>query len=51
MYTNFYLAEQAVALAREFPALQVEVLEEADMERLGMGRYGAVDMAARSHLS
>ena len=35
--TPSYLAEQAQALAGEFPALRVEVLEEADMERLGMG--------------
>ncbi|MDG4597337.1 MAG: leucyl aminopeptidase [Candidatus Contendobacter sp.] len=36
------LAEQAQALAQEFPALQVEVLEEAEMERLGMGALLAV---------
>ena len=35
--TPTYLAEQALALAGDFPALRVEVLEEADMERLGMG--------------
>jgi leucyl aminopeptidase len=29
-------------LAREFPTLRVEVLEEADMERLGMGALLAV---------
>jgi leucyl aminopeptidase len=40
--TPTYLAEQAQALAREFPALQVEVLEEAEMERLGMGALLAV---------
>ncbi len=40
--TPAYLAEQAQALAREFPALQIEVLEEADMERLGMGALLAV---------
>ncbi|MDG4548916.1 MAG: leucyl aminopeptidase [Candidatus Contendobacter sp.] len=40
--TPAYLAEQAQALAREFPALRVEVLEEAEMERLGMGALLAV---------
>ncbi|HMR03392.1 MAG TPA: M17 family peptidase N-terminal domain-containing protein, partial [Candidatus Competibacter phosphatis] len=40
--TPTYLAEQARTLAREFPALRVEVLEEADMERLGMGALLAV---------
>jgi len=35
--TPTYLAERAQALAREFPALRVEVLEEADLERLGTG--------------
>ncbi|MFO1422214.1 MAG: leucyl aminopeptidase [Candidatus Competibacteraceae bacterium] len=40
--TPAYLAEQAQALAQEFPVLQVEVLEEAEMERLGMGALLAV---------
>ncbi|MER2601543.1 MAG: M17 family peptidase N-terminal domain-containing protein, partial [Candidatus Competibacter phosphatis] len=40
--TPTYLAEQAQTLAREFPTLRVEVLEEADMERLGMGALLAV---------
>ena len=40
--TPTYLAEQAQALAREFPTLRVEVLEEADMEGLGMGALLAV---------
>jgi leucyl aminopeptidase len=40
--TPTYLAEQAQALAGEFSALRVEVLEEADMERLGMGALLAV---------
>ncbi len=40
--TPTYLAEQAQALAREFPALRVEVLEESDLERLGMGALLAV---------
>lgn len=40
--TPAYLAEQAHALARDWPALEVKVLEEADMERLGMGALLAV---------
>jgi leucyl aminopeptidase len=40
--TPTYLAEQARALAQEFPTLRVEVLEEADLERLGMGALLAV---------
>ncbi len=40
--TPAYLAEQAQALARQLPTLRVEVLEEADMERLGMGALLAV---------
>ena len=40
--TPTYLAEQARALAQEFPALRVEVLEETDLERLGMGALLAV---------
>ena len=35
--TPSYLAEQAQALALEFPALRVKVLDEAEMEQLGMG--------------
>mgnify|MGYP003375182815 CR=1 FL=1 len=35
--TPSYLAEQAQALAREFPPLRVKVLEEDEMEHLGMG--------------
>ena len=40
--TPTYLAEQAQALAREFPTLRVEVLEENELERLGMGALLAV---------
>ena len=40
--TPTYLAEQAQALAREFPVLRVEVLEETAMERMGMGALLAV---------
>jgi len=40
--TPAFLAEQAQALAREFPALRVELLEETDLKRLGMGALLAV---------
>ena len=40
--TPAWLAEQAQALAGEFPALQATVLEEAEMEQLGMGALLAV---------
>lgn len=40
--TPTYLAEQAQALAGQFPVLQVDVLETADMARLGMGALLAV---------
>jgi leucyl aminopeptidase len=40
--TPTYLAEQAQALAREFPALQVQVLEEDELQRMGMGALLAV---------
>ncbi len=40
--TPLYLAEQANALAREFPAIQVETLDEDAMESLGMGALLAV---------
>lgn len=35
--TPTYLADTAQKLGQQFPALKVNVLEEADMERLGMG--------------
>ncbi len=40
--TPSYLAEQAEALAREYPSLSVTVLDEQAMERLGMGALLAV---------
>jgi len=40
--TPAYLAEQARTLAQELPELRVEVLEETDLERLGMGALLAV---------
>ncbi len=40
--TPSYLAEQALALDKAFKAITVQVLEEADMEKLGMGALLAV---------
>ncbi len=40
--TPTHLAEQAVTMAAEFSGMDCEVLEEADMERLGMGSFLAV---------
>jgi leucyl aminopeptidase len=45
--TPSYLAEQAQALGTEFPGLRVEVLEEADMEALGMGALLSVSRGSR----
>ncbi len=44
--TPTWLAEQAQALSREFPALQVSVLEEAEMAQLGMGALLAVSQGS-----
>lgn len=46
--TPAYLAEQAQELARDYPALKVEILEEADMEKLGMGALLAVAKGSRN---
>ena len=40
--TPTYLAETALGMAKEFDALDVEILEEADMEKLGMGSFLSV---------
>jgi len=40
--TPAYLAEQAKTLGKEYKAVKVKVLEEADMEKLGMGALLAV---------
>jgi leucyl aminopeptidase len=45
--TPTYLAEQAVSLAKEFSALRVEILEEADMAKLGMGALLSVSRGSR----
>ncbi len=45
--TPTYLAEQALALAEAHAALDCEVLEEADMEALGMGSLLSVARGSR----
>ncbi len=45
--TPSYLAEQAMTLAAEHENLQVEILEEADMEALGMGSLLSVSRGSR----
>ncbi len=44
--TPTYLADQALALAKEF-AIKTEVLEEHDMEKLGMGSLLSVSRGSR----
>ncbi|HAS51292.1 MAG TPA: leucyl aminopeptidase [Gammaproteobacteria bacterium] len=41
-----WLAEQAQALAREFPTLQVQILDEAEMAQLGMNALLAVSQGS-----
>ena len=41
------LADQAKALKKEFPSLKVQVLEEEDMEKLGMGALLSVSRGSR----
>ncbi len=45
--TPSFLADQALALDRQFPRLKVKVLEEADMKKLGMGALLAVSRGSR----
>ncbi len=40
--TPAYLAEQAKHLAKQYKSIQVKVLEESDMKKLGMGAFLAV---------
>lgn len=44
--TPTYLAETAMDMAATFDALSVEVLEEADMEKLGMGSFLSVSQGS-----
>jgi leucyl aminopeptidase len=45
--TPSYLAEQALGLGKRYDSLKVEVLEEADMEKLGMGSLLSVSSGSR----
>lgn len=45
--TPTYLAEQAMALAGEFDSLNTVILEEEEMEKLGMGAFMAVARGSR----
>jgi len=45
--TPSYLAEQAYALAEQYPRLEVEVLDEAQMAELGMGALLSVARGSR----
>ena len=44
--TPSYLAETALSMANDFADLHVEVLEEADMEKLGMGSFLSVSQGS-----
>ncbi len=44
--TPTYLAETALSMANDFVNLEVEVLEEADMEKLGMGSFLSVSQGS-----
>ena len=45
--TPTYLAEQAVELAEQFPTLSTRILDEEEMEQLGMGSLLSVSMGSR----
>jgi leucyl aminopeptidase len=45
--TPSYLAEEARKLAREYPALKVTVLGEAEIKKLGMGAFWGVARGSR----
>lgn len=45
--TPTYLAEQAVALGKEFKSIKVTILEESDMQKLGMGSLLSVSRGSR----
>ena len=44
--TPTYLAETAIDMAKDFDNLDIEVLEEADMEKLGMGSFLSVSQGS-----
>ena len=45
--TPTHLAETAVELAAEHPALQCKIMEETDMENMGMGSFLSVSQGSR----
>jgi len=45
--TPSYLAEQALELGSKFDKLAINILEEADMEKLGMGSFLSVSRGSR----
>ena len=45
--TPAYLAERALAVGQQHPNLQVQILEEKDMEELGMGAFLSVSRGSR----
>jgi leucyl aminopeptidase len=45
--TPTYLAEQALELGAKYPSLDISVLEESDMEKLGMGALLSVSRGSR----
>ncbi|CCE22370.1 leucyl aminopeptidase [Methylotuvimicrobium alcaliphilum] len=45
--TPTYLAEQAQSIAERFTSMSVDILEEADMEKLGMGALLSVSRGSR----
>ena len=45
--TPTYLAEQAIELGKQYDKLSIDVLEEADMEKLGMGALLSVSRGSR----
>ena len=45
--TPAYLAEQALELGKKYPSLDISILEESDMEKLGMGALLSVSRGSR----
>ncbi len=45
--TPSYLAEQALELGKKYPSLDISILEESDMEKLGMGALLSVSRGSR----
>ena len=45
--TPTHLAETAVKLAAEYPRLQCKIMEELDMEKMGMGSFLSVSQGSR----